>query len=277
MFDRLMRGAVRLVPYRMRRQIKTLPLVGPAQRFIVNRHLSGKPFVHTVDAGPARGITFELVLPEDKGIWTGTYEPDFAARVAAEVRPGMIGYDVGSWHGYFAGIMLANGAREVTMFEPLPRNRARLERLVALNPGRCLGIAPVALGERDGSATLVSSSESSMARLADSPFDGDAERAAGETLTVSVRTLDGLVAERGLAPPDILKIDVEGAEAMMLRGAERTLATAHPVVLAEVHSAALMAEVRAILERHRYRLETLDACSLGRAAGAAHVCARPDA
>ena len=116
------------VPYAWRAKVKRVPLVGAVQRWATSAALDGRPFVHLSDAGPARGMRFLVQLPEDKGIWTGTYEADFAAAVAAAVRPGAVCYDIGGWHGYFAAIMAARRAGAVHVFEPLPGNADRIAR-----------------------------------------------------------------------------------------------------------------------------------------------------
>lgn len=269
----LVHKAVTLVPYSLRGRIKSLPLIGTVQRYIVDKQLNGKPFVHTVDAGPSKGISYELTLPEDKGIWTGNYEPQFAKRLAAEMKPGMVCYDIGAWHGFFTGVMMTGGAGKVVMFEPLPENRARLERFIALNPGHDLTIRPEALGDRQGTANLTQMEESSMAKLTNSPFER--ENTKGQQIVVTLDTMDAMVGRGALPPPDIIKIDVEGAEAMVLRGAIQTLATARPIVLAEIHSGELLREVTELLEGQKYVVEGIDASELHRAADAGHICARP--
>jgi FkbM family methyltransferase len=77
-----------------------------------------------------------------------------------------------------------------------------------------------------------------------------------ETVNVVQITLDWLMTH--MTPPDVLKIDVEGAEAGVLRGAEKLLTTARPVVLCEANADS-RAEVSAILSRHGYRFYDWDA------------------
>ena len=263
--------SVALIPHDMRGLVQNMPLVGPAQRFFVKRFLSGKSFEFTVDSGPSKGIKYELVLPEDKGIWIGNYEPQFASRLASEVKSGMVGYDIGSWHGYFSGVMLANGASQVVMFEPLPQNRRRLDRLIALNPGYDMTIQSVALGDKNSTAKLIQLGESSMAKLSDSPFQP--ERSTGDQISVPLKTIDSMVSAGSIPLPDIIKIDVEGAECMVIRGALDTLLAAKPIVLAEVHSKGLLLELTNLLVSVGYSVEVIDASELHREVDACHICA----
>jgi len=272
----ILRNAVRIVPWPLRDRVKQLPIVGPVQRWIVSTQLFGEAFVHRVDAGPAKGMKFEIVLPEDKGIWTGAYESEFARYVGSSVEPGCVGYDVGAWHGFFAGVMLAQGAREVIMFEPLPTNINRLTRFIGLNPEHRISLQRFALGAERGTTTLVQMEGTSMSKIAASPFQSDRPQS-GE-LEVAIETLDALISANGLPLPDLMKIDIEGAELMMLNGAQETLAQARPTIFAEVHSGELLEGVTSLLRRHDYVVEQLETSEVAaREADAAQIRAKPRA
>lgn len=251
----LMSRCLSAVPYAWRARVKRVPLVGAVQRWATAAALDGRPFVHLSDAGPARGMRFLVQLPEDKGIWTGTYEAEFAAAVAAAVRPGAVCHDIGGWHGYFAAIMAANGAAAVHVFEPLPGNADRIARLAALNPKAEIHLHRMAVGDRDGEVELRLMPESSMAKLADSPFQP--EMTAAEAIRVPLTRLDTLVAAGAVPPPDLIKLDIEGAELMALRGALDVLGRHRPVIFAEVHSAALLADCERLLAAAGYRIERI--------------------
>jgi hypothetical protein len=134
MISTLLQKAVSVVPWRMRGAIKHIPLVAPFQRWLVANFLSREEFVHRVDAGPARGLLYSVRLPQDKGVWTGTYETGFASAGASAVSPGDVCFDIGGWHGFYSGVMALAGATKVVVFEPLPANCARIRRLIDLNP-----------------------------------------------------------------------------------------------------------------------------------------------
>ncbi len=244
------------LPWSWRRRIRGLPGVSAMQRILVAAALDGREFVHEVDAGPAQGIKFVVRMPEDKGIWTGTYEAEFAAAVAAAVRPGFVAYDIGAWHGFFAGLMAARGARETHVFEPLPENADRIARLVRLNPRFDIRLHQCALGNDDGQIELLVMAQTSMAKISSSAFQADA--AADRRLQVELARIDTLVARGEIAPPDVIKMDVEGAEALVLRGATAVLEKYGPAVFAEVHSRALLDECSSLLGSLGYSIDMIE-------------------
>lgn len=252
----LVQSAVKLVPFELRGMIKRTPILAHFQRWLVARTLDGREFEHLVDAGPAKGVKFLVRLPEDKGIWTGAYESSFASRLAKSVRPGDVAFDVGSWHGFFAGVMSAQGAREVHVFEPLPENAERIRKLVALNPNRSIHLHACAVGESDGVMDLIVMPETSMAKLESSPFQSDQTTA--RRIPTTIRSLDSVVARQEAPAPRLMKIDVEGAEIMVLRGALDTLRSARPELFMEIHSSSLLSECSALLGELGYCLESLD-------------------
>ena len=266
----LMSRCLAAVPYAWRARVKRVPVVGAMQRWVTSAALDGRPFVHLSDAGPARGIRFLVQLPEDKGIWTGTYEADFAVAVAAAVRPGAVCYDIGGWHGYFAAIMAAQGAGAVHVFEPLPGNGDRIARLAALNPQVAIHLHRMAIGDRDGEVELRLMPESSMAKIADSPFQPD--MTAAESIRVPLARLDTLVTAGTIPPPDLIKLDLEGAELLALHGALDVLGRHRPVIFAEVHSPALLSGCEGLLAAAGYRTSAIARTDDG-SGGPVHICA----
>jgi FkbM family methyltransferase len=144
--------------------------------------------------------------------------------LAALLRRDSNTVDVGANVGDILGelVRLAPEGRHVAL-EPLPELAARL---AARYPG--VDVRAVAISNRTGSASFV--------RVPDAPgLSGFGEgKAAGmrtETITVPVEPLDHVLPE-GFAP-DLVKVDVEGAELQVFEGARETLARHHPVVVFE--------------------------------------------
>jgi FkbM family methyltransferase len=247
---------LRLIPFSLRDRIKTVPGLAHLQRAVVSSLLNGREFEHRVDAGPAKGITFLLKMPDDKGIWTGTYETDFARRIAASIHSQSIAYDIGGWHGFFGGVMAAQGAFQVHVFEPLPANAERIRRLVALNSSYQIALHEVAVGECEGEMDLLMMPETSMAKLETSTFQPGA--GASERVPVKVRSIDSMVKNGEISAPSVMKVDVEGAELMVFRGAIETLRRHKPIIFAEVHSSILLTQCQELLEGLGYRIEKVD-------------------
>jgi FkbM family methyltransferase len=233
----LLQASVNILPLRARYWIKHIPGVAASQRWVLQRFLEGQPFVHTVNVGPAAGLRFEITLPHDKAVWTGTYEHEFTRAIIEYVRPGDICYDIGGYRGYISGVMALAGALKVLVFEPLPANQQAMRRLFELNPHLPISLVAVALGAADETSYLKIMPDSSMGKLAESSFQADAA-AVGE-IPVTVRRIDSLVQSREIPTPNVIKIDVEGAEVDVVSGALETLRMSRPTVFLEAHGAAL--------------------------------------
>ena len=267
---RLLQSSVDIIPWRMRDTIRRIPLVRSLQRWLVKRYLSGRSFVHTISAGPARGVRFPLTLPQDKLIWTGTWEMDLAAAISDAVRPGDVCLDIGSYRGFFAGVMGVAGASRVYCFEPSPSNVAALERLKILNPALPIDVQPLAVGDRDGVEEFLIMEEATMGKLATSSFQ--AGTAGRDAVSVRVARLDTLVDSGGVAQPDLIKIDVEGAELDVLRGGDRTIAASRPRFFIEAHSPELAKACSAHLARLGYAVSVLETGGDVASAGAMEIC-----
>jgi FkbM family methyltransferase len=221
----------------LRRQVNRVPGLAALQRALLRRVVSDRPFLHTLDAGPAAGVRFEISLPLDKAVWTGTYEQEFAEALAGSVTAGDVCYDIGGYRGYMSAAMAAAGASKVFVFEPLPTNQEALRRLCALNPQLPVELLPVAAGNVDEPARLKVMPETSMGKLASSPFQAGAPPV--EEIVVAVCRLDTLVSRGDIPVPDVIRLDVEGAELDVLEAARTILANHHPRIFLEAHSAAL--------------------------------------
>jgi len=94
---------------------------------------------------------------------------------------------------------------------------------------------------------------------------------------VRVSTLDGAIGEHGLRPPDLVKIDVEGAEVDVVSGMADTLGASRPRLLIEIHDDGedrwRERAIRETLARRGYELRRLDAGD----GGMPHLLAIPPA
>lgn len=251
----LLAKSVDILPWDLRKRVRTIPIVAHAQRWLVSRFMSGQTFVHRISAGPAKGILLRLRLPEDKLYWTGTWEHDVTTALASLVRPGMICFDIGSHRGFMAGVMAANGAGRAVCFEPNPENARTIRDMASLNPAMRIEVLPYAVGAENGRGSFEVMPESSMGKLSASTFQR--EVTGTSRIDVEIRTIDGLVESEEVPPPGLVKIDIEGAEMDALRGAERVIVKSRPIMLIEVHSYQLLVQCGEWLRERRYRVKAL--------------------
>jgi FkbM family methyltransferase len=161
------------------------------------------------------------------------------------VRPGDAVLDVGANVGFYsllASRLVGDGGR-VFAFEPLPRNLFYLRRHLDLNGAGNVAVHAVAVAEATGSEFLDVQGDPSMASFSE------------RGLAVPTVSLDQFFDAASAPPPSFVKIDVEGAESRVLRGAKRTLRVNHPTVLLSAHGWKQYAECRAILESEKYAMK----------------------
>jgi FkbM family methyltransferase len=197
--------------------------------------------------GPLRGMRW-IKGAGPNAYWFGTYEVARIRAFANMVTQGGVVYDVGANVGIYSLLasLRAGPSGRVYAFEPLERNLQYLRRHVSLNDAQnCTVFAEAVCNEEGTRSFSAAGLDSSMARL--SP--------AGELL-VPATTLDSCIyGERRLRPPDIIKIDVEGAELEVLQGAHRVIAEFHPAIFAEIHGTQLHADCRAFLLKEGYHVD----------------------
>jgi FkbM family methyltransferase len=165
----------------------------------------------------------------------GTYERDEIEYVRRVLKPGDIALDVGAHIGFFAiqmAAMVGPGGR-IYAFEPFDANAELLERSIDENRfGEHVVFERAAVGATSGSATLtfpvetLNSGGAYLLRAGTAPLTGNLQK------RVEVVALDEF---RLPHPVRFIKMDVEGAEPQVLKGAERLLKEDRPVILSELH------------------------------------------
>lgn len=140
------------------------------------------------------------------------FEPEFTWCLRSMLQKNMVFLDVGAHHGYYV-LLASPRVRKVIAVEPKASFRMVLAENIKRN-----GLANVTVID----TPLFSGSVRGSIRK--STFR---PRADGQLETVMLDSL-------GLAP-DIIKIDVEGAEYDVLKGGRETLAVHHPTILLEMH------------------------------------------
>jgi tRNA (mo5U34)-methyltransferase len=171
----------------------------------------------------------------DTQLRTEDFEPAESRFVAQFLRPGMTVLDVGAHHGFHTLLASLRVGREgkVISFEPSPRERKRLGRHIRFNKCKNVRVESFALGEVPGKSDffLVDGYNDYCNSLRPPAVEERTRK-----IKVNVNTLDEYLVRSRIAKVDFIKIDVEGAEVDLLRGARKTLESGEcrPVLLVEV-------------------------------------------
>jgi len=177
-------------------------------------------------------------------------------------------WDVGAHIGYhsLAFSTLIGDEGKIIAFEPNPYNIQKLQENLKHNTelAKKILVVDFALSNFDGNASFVFSSEiyngsSSGSHLKGvlTPEDSNSYVGFTEKLVKTFRG-DTLITDNPTWIPNLIKIDVEGAEKIVLEGLHKTLVEYKPVLLIEVHNIQMMFYVQNILLNIGYQLEILD-------------------
>ena len=121
--------------------------------------------------------------------------------------------DIGANVGLYSLYLASCGQVRTLAIEPQPGILDRLRFHLAANPSAEVDVKPIALSDRDGEATLVLNDSDSGGTHLDKQ---NGREEAGERISVPCKPLMAVLAEAGIAAISALKIDVEGAEDIVL-------------------------------------------------------------
>ena len=189
--------------------------------------------------------------------WLGTYESHHTTLFEKTIKEGKIVFDIGAHVGFYTLLasLLVGPRGLVYAFEPLPGNLIYLKEHLRLNGIGNVVVVEAAVADSCGSAAFQEGGNRFMGRLCQR---GD--------LRVKIISLDELVAQRELPVPDYLKIDVEGAEFLVLKGAEATIGEHHPTIFLSLHGSDRREQCGNFLGGFNYHLEPTDGRQLNEAA-----------
>lgn len=230
---------------------------------------------HRVEAWVSRNVFHHVTYTVRRGMLKGLrrkgglgWIPDqiIAEAVTPEQRlwarlglAGKVVYDIGSFEG-LAAMFFARTARQVICFEPNPSSFQRLQENMKLNGFDHVNAYPIGIGAVSQELELLSSWLMPGGASTDRRLAEQIKTNGGKLVRerIQVEPLDVAIRDLGLAPPDFIKIDVEGVEADVLRGATQTLQQYRPPLYLEMHGEtrqekkAKVAEIVALLHANGY-------------------------
>lgn len=214
-----------------------------------------KGMVLPILQGQLRGKRW-IVGAGEHGYWLGSYEIKKRLAFESKIKAHSVVYDIGANVGFYSLLAahLSGPEGKVYAFEPLSRNVDFIRRHAALNRFANIEVFEAAVSDHSG----------------ESFFDPGASIATGhlsEAGTVKVRLvrLDDLLATGSITPPDTMKVDVEGAEYAVVRGAQRLIDQFRPTIFLDTHGRDVHDLTLSFLAGYGYHFEILDGRPLAEA------------
>jgi len=187
----------------------------------------------------------------------GLYEPETAAWLCNQIRNDMTFLDIGSNAGYFTllGSKCVGEGGNTISFEPIPLNCTIIEAHLQANKINNVRLERLAISDIKGEVKFTVEKNNANSHISDVIIT-HAESDLREVLIVKTLTLDEYIKTHKIKP-DVIKIDVEGAEVAVLRGALESLRVYKPTCIISLHSKECHDGCIEILNSLGYRLETL--------------------
>jgi FkbM family methyltransferase len=198
--------------------------------------------------GALRGKKW-VVGSGNHGCWLGSYEYEKQKALERELKAGNVVYDIGANVGFYSLLasVVVGEAGHVYSFEPFPDNLRELRKHIELNRIENCTVIDAAVSSSDGEAIFDPSESRYTGRLSD----------AG-SLRVRTVTIDGLVSRKEIQSPNLMKIDIEGAEFECLRGASSVVQEFRPLIFLATHGPKAHIACTQLLTKWNYRLASLD-------------------
>lgn len=206
-----------------------------------------KSAVVPVLQGPLKGARW-IVGSSQHGCWLGTYEAYKQLTFKKVISASSVVYDIGANVGFYSLLAsrLVGPHGLVYAFEPLPGNVEVLRAHLKLNKVKNVEVLNLAVSSSNGEANFAPGEYNSLGCLA-----------AEGSIRVRTVTLDEIVSSGTARPPNVLKIDVEGAELEVLRGSRNVLAQHKPTIFLATHNGQVHNCCCELLTTYGYSLASL--------------------
>jgi FkbM family methyltransferase len=163
------------------------------------------------------------------------YEKENFCFINEQIKPGMNVLDVGAHIGLMTVIFgkKVGDKGSVYAFEPTPTTIKILRETIKLNKINNISTIPAALADKKGKLTFYISENA--ADNSNSLVNNHRTDRKEEKIEVEVNTIDDFIAEKKISRIDFIKIDVEGAELKLLKGAAKIIKKDRPKMILSIH------------------------------------------
>lgn len=226
---------------------------------------NGRLEVRTL-TGPARGtrLRLDLVGNYEMGYFIGSYERDIADRLSTFVKRGWVVWDVGTYIGYYTCLLakLVGGDGKVIAIEADARNLALTRQNVAINGLSNVAFVAAAVGAPDTEVEFVLA-DGSNSHISGTWIGAKQDAYAGtemraRAVRMTCKTLDQIWLEGLASRPDLIKLDIDGAEERAFQYLDTLGSAVRPIFLVELHNPDCDKAAWRFAERCNYSIEGFD-------------------
>lgn len=227
------------------KKLATRVLVSPGSTAILAGQLKGRLLPHSIASTHLAMVC-------------GLYETKIQQLLSQQAIGCQVTYDIGAHVGFFS-LLFAHVTGDhgvVIAFEPSATEADRVNDLIQCNRlEQRVTLERMAVCDEVGELTFHTGSASFTGIL--DKFSKHVHRENQKSVKVRGITLDEYVYVEDNPPPDFIKIDVEAAEASVIRGALRLLDEKRPKMLIEVHGPNPCRDTVELILRHKYHIDYL--------------------
>lgn len=229
MFSDSIRNIPKYLPKSVRDRLK---IIAPVYESVLRASRSSSNQVVQTRWGPKIIVDYAQYVERDLAY--GDYESDFI-EYFININDGSFKHfaDIGANIGFYSVFFdyLTSDSAQIDAFEPVPANISRIEANLELNNCESVEIHRIALYDcKEKREMSVPDTSRGEATLSENSWTNRPIK----KLQVTQSTLD-LFYEDSIPRPDLIKIDIEGAEAGLLKGGKEILSAEQPDLLIEIH------------------------------------------
>lgn len=189
-----------------------------------------------------------LISSANPGQAIGRYEPQQEAILAELLKGASVFWDVGAhvgWYSLLANRLMPNQG-QIVCFEPNPSNFGYVKMHIERNRVKRIYALDAALSDRSGTAIFSGTNQTG----------GLTESGSKNGFTVNTISADEFISKHN-SIPDLIKMDVEGAEDRVLAGATNLLSQHKPTILLSTHGWKKRDTCRSVLESYGYSMTSI--------------------
>jgi FkbM family methyltransferase len=186
-------------------------------------------------SGPSQGAQLIVDIRTEASYWLGLYDRKILSAIVRLLKPGQTAYDCGAFLGYYAVAMrkVVGESGKVLLFEGSRNNYSRAAKVPEINSWKNVDVHHLAIGEAHTRIGFIGNQGAASGPA--SKWGDKTKHLVKSVETVECSGIDELVYERGFAPPNFLKLDLETAEKYALLNGSRVWREHKPIVLVELH------------------------------------------